>query len=527
MKLSKSDWLKITAILYLAIPIFIFIIGYCRWFISLPFMLMQTWIVSRIIRSYKQESEVDGQEWRKWFPALITLAAWVLLSGIGGYMFQNADHDTRNAIFRDLINFDWPVTYHQDTGAGTQAFGLVYYIGYWLPAALVGKLAGWKVANLVLFLWTLLGVFLTAALIRRRIKSTLLFAAILLISFSGLDFLGKSLVSISGIVDYPPLWPPISHLEWWSVMFQYSSFTTQLFWVFNQAIPCWVVMGLLLSGIEKRHILFVWSLGFFLSPISMTIFLPYLVFLISQPPRMKAQAIGRPQNTIIVDLKERLLGVFSLENLLGGGLIFLVSMAYYSSSPNGTRFGLVMLKPSILILLLFFITFDYLLLWFLLRPQHRKDPGFYLAGLILFVIPFFSMGKGYDFSMRTSLTYLYLLMVWSGEALIKPATRAFKIALIVMLAIGALTPLYEINRSVYRTVKYYSDLRQGLITPHQILPHLEPVTFPPEVAAPELVHPDTLTADEYQTMTYFDLETLGNYVGEIKNSFFFQYLARK
>ena len=523
---QKPDWLKITAIAYLLFPLIIFVLGNCRWTISLPFLLLESWMLFRILRASSQGSTSDKKRWKDWLPALTILAAWVLLSGIGGYMYQNSDHDTRNAILRDLIRHDWPVTYQQESGSGTKTFGLVYYTGFWLPAALVGKLLGWKAANLALFLWTLLGVGLTTALVRKRIKSSWVFAAILLVAFSGLDFLGKSLVSIAGIVDYPPLWPPISHLEWWSVMFQYSSFTSQLFWVFNQAIPCWVAMGLILTEINKRNLVFTWSLGFFLSPIAMAAFLPLLALRVFTTQQGETAGVISKTKALILRLKQSLIDVLSLENLLGGGAVLLLSLAYFSANPYGTRFGLIEFKIPVLILMLFFITFDYLLLWLLLRTQYKGNPGFLLTGILLFLIPFFSLGKGYDFSMRASLTYLFCLMVWSGEALHKPSTKAFKIALVALLAIGALTPLYEINRSVYRTVKYYTEVRSGSIVSALPKPPSEPVPFPPEVGAPELVHPDTLTADAYQTLTYFDLETLGNYVGETENSFFFRYITK-
>ena len=37
------------------------------------------------------------------------------------------------------------------------------------------------------------------------------------------------------------------HIEWWARFYQFSSFTTQLFWVFNQAVPAWIATLLVLS----------------------------------------------------------------------------------------------------------------------------------------------------------------------------------------------------------------------------------------------------------------------------------------
>ena len=37
---------------------------------------------------------------------------------------------------------------------------LTYYVAYYLPAALVGKIAGWTAANVVLFAWSATGAAL-------------------------------------------------------------------------------------------------------------------------------------------------------------------------------------------------------------------------------------------------------------------------------------------------------------------------------------------------------------------------------
>jgi hypothetical protein len=42
---------------------------------------------------------------------------------------------------------------------------------------------------------------------------------------------------------------------------------------------------------------------------------------------------------------------------------------------------------------------------------------------------------------------------------------------------------------------------------------------------PELDHPSTLTADLYPSLTIFRPEDISNFVGKIKDSLFFKYLA--
>lgn len=154
-----------------------------------------------------------------------------VFSGIGGFSYQNDDHYWRNSIFEALVRYRFPV--RETWGDGTQV-GLIYYIGYWLPAALFGKLFGVGAGYVFLFLWTVLGVLLFSELLmavfRRHAVSLLIF----FFAFSGLDLVVHL---VNG--NFAALWG-VGHLEWGEATFQYSSFVTQLYWTFNQALPAWL-----------------------------------------------------------------------------------------------------------------------------------------------------------------------------------------------------------------------------------------------------------------------------------------------
>ena len=67
---------------------------------------------------------------------LLALAAgWCFFAGIGYFYYQSFDYHFRNAVFRDLISYDWPVFYDK---ADTP---LVYYMGFWLVPAALAKLS--------------------------------------------------------------------------------------------------------------------------------------------------------------------------------------------------------------------------------------------------------------------------------------------------------------------------------------------------------------------------------------------------
>jgi hypothetical protein len=143
-------------ILYLIIPFIIFCMGWLRLSVAIPATAIILWATWQLL---KQDSLAQLPISNSQFPFYLLLITftWTLLSGVGGYTFQNWDHNWRNAVLHDLINYDWPVFYSTPESGPVKM--LVYYVGYWLPSALVGKLLGWQAANFFLFLWTWLGVF--------------------------------------------------------------------------------------------------------------------------------------------------------------------------------------------------------------------------------------------------------------------------------------------------------------------------------------------------------------------------------
>jgi hypothetical protein len=523
---SLTNWLNNLSLGYLFLPFIIFCLSFLKIWIGLPVAILLCWITYRIWAKNNSNDNHSGISKRDLLIGLVVLGFWVFLSGIGGFAFQNQDHVTRNAIFKDLISFNWPVYY---PGSGNSATGsisaLMYYVGYWLPAALMGKLLGWQVANIALFIWTLLGVLLTTALLKVRIKSTLLAASLLLIFFSGLDILGTVSIRAISPNGYPSVWPPIQTIEWWVAgSFQFSSFTTQLFWVFNQSVPAWISIALILNTRNPRNVFFIWALCFFSAPIPALGMLPFALLIIpNQAFNPENISIGFRMHRLkplFLDLISDIKKVLTPENLLGGGIVLLTSFLYFSANPNGSKISLVIDNVLVFMFYIIFLIYEVMLIWLLFYRDHRNNLWWYVAGGSFIVIPLIRLGTFTDFCMRASIPALFLLMIWSGEALFKKPHVKYRGALILLLLIGALTPIYEINRSIYRTGVYYVDK----------LTHSEMFSIPQATnqnnILPEYVHPTSLTADIYPSVLFLKPEVVPNYVGKIENSFFFKYLAK-
>jgi hypothetical protein len=503
----QTRWLYRLTYLYLLIPFILFCLGWLRLIFALPITTLIIWIFFQLDRS----TELKPLDFTLHPSSLILIFLWVFLSGVGGYAFQNWDHHWRNAVFHDLINFDLPVIYSSPERGPIKM--LIYYVGYWLPAAFVGKAFGWGAANFFLFLWTWLGVLLAVFHISQNIKIPAFKATLFLIFFSGMDALGTLLYP----GDYPTLLPPVRHLEVWMDKLQYSSFTTQLFWTFNQAIPAWLCIMLVLGGISLREQssgaggmireehprhdikIFAWTLCFFFAPLVSVGLLPYLLI------------------ELLSDIKNIFKSI-RYDVFFAGVLIAAISYLYFSSNTAAQERGFQLL--AIKDVLIFFLL-EGGVVWLVLAPQKWRDPRWAVTGVLLFAMPFIQLGSGSDFVMRASIAPLFYLMLMTGEALFQnKLPRVLRITLYALLLIGALTPFYEINRSVYRTAQYYLlDENQRAHPGADPLDHLE------QPGALEDIHPNMLVADDVQTLKFMSDELSKNFIANVRQTLYYRYIS--
>lgn len=497
-------WLSRVTWLYLTLPFIIFCAGWLRLSIAIPVAAVLLWVVWRLLKQ-KSSDLSPFPKFQLPFYLLLVTSLWVFLSGVGGYAFQNWDHHWRNAVLRDLITDTWPVVYSSPEQGPVKI--LVYYLGYWLPSALAGKLLGWKFANFFLFLWTWLGVLLTILHLNLKLRTSLIKTALLLIFFSGADALGVLFFA----KEYPTLWPPIQHLEIWSGSLQYSSFTTQLFWVFNQAAPAWLCIVLILESdsllsdgalLQVTEKIFIWSLCFFFAPLASIGLFPYLLI-----EWFKGTNFKNPLKDIRFDL------------LLASVAVVIISYLFFSSNTAAQERGFQSL--AVKDFLIFFLL-EGGIFWLLLAPGLRRDLRWIVTGFLLILIPFIQLGSGRDFVMRASIAPLFYLMMMTGGTLFQnTSSRFLRFTFTVLFLIGALTPLYEINRSVYRTFEYYLLLDDS----QRAQPSLEPITHLEQGVAPELEHPGALISDKIQTLKFMDDKLSKNFIANVRQSLYYRYIA--
>ena len=466
IKLSLNK-IKTTTFVLLSIPIVLFLFGWVKLILALPLSLMLVAAVYLVTKGYNTTVNIsesrDMTISRSGFVFLVALTlVWVFLAGQGGFFFQTDDHQQRNALFRDLINFPWPVHYAQSDTT------LVYYITYWLIPAGIGKItlvlfgvdAAWLVGNITLFFWTATLVFLTFLLLVSKAKTVTLFhvalVAIIFILFSGLDAVGFHVIRDGQ--------PKPKELEWWTHYYQYSSNTTQLLWVFNQSVPAWLLMLLLMDEKTVQNYAYLGFLIFAYSPFPFIGALPFLLaFTISFGARsFKAKNLPLFWKQL-----------FSFQNIFAVLLIFPVFALYFSSNSamsDGTSNHLIAwyigqdysTLPYCIFVFLLFCLVEFGLYVIIIASHNKKNLWFWVSFLSLCFIAMFRIANRVDFAMRASIPALLVLCVLVIEyinyhalrpqkSVVKPRALSKQnfslLALSIMLILGGFTPADEYSHA--------------------------------------------------------------------------------
>ena len=450
-----------TSLIYLSLPMLIFVIGWLKWYFAIPVAGLVLLTVTVMMRGLVQGQ--DSEQYRENPPkigwkhlVLVCLASLIFLSfsGIGGIGYQDTDWLKHNTILKELVVRPWPV---QLRVAG-QDFALVYYLAYYLPAALLGKLGGWALANLFLFIWSLAGLIL-AMLWFLALSNGAKYALIgLCVFFSGLDIVGEVLTQIAVPILRPEYQEVLQwgHIEQWSIGWQYSSNTTLLFWVPQQALAGWIASGVLLYAIfyptKKSYSLLVAGL----TPLwSVFVTIGLLPYLLAEFYLRRGGRINRLKSTLTVP------------NLCGLVLAALTGLYYSAKFPAGPQldqkipsgFVLSFLPDSQArvissVLLLIFMVLEFglfsLAIWSGRKAWDTPSKVVFITTFFcLVLIPWYRVGGINDFVMRTSIPALFVLAIFVGRTLHPRSTRRWiHIFLIVLLVIGSVTALIEFRRHI-------------------------------------------------------------------------------
>lgn len=452
---------KKLALIYMMLPTMLFFFTWLKIYIAAAAIIL---LLAGLIFAIREDKTGEAQliilTKRSLILLVLIALIWCLFAGQGGIFYQSDDHYYRNAIFRDLINYSWPVVYENNNS-------MVYYIGHWLVPSLFGKLAlqfgseetAWMTANTALLVWSTIGVVIVFLLLMVSVKAKSTkekyLTILVFILFSGLDIIG---IMMQCFTNRRILM--VNHLESYSGFWEYSSVSTLLFWVYNQAIVAWI--SILLFYNEKKTSQYA-LIGLCCLPYAPLPLIGLFPFFIANAIKRFWDSKGKHQ------LPEFFKEILSIPNITASLTIFPIFYLYYSSNRvvNTRGFGLSngftergLVKTAIILALFFVLEFGLyaVLIW----KKNKNNLNYYIAVISLLLIPFIRLGNASDFVMRASIPAITIVMILViKEVLDYPVTeksnhkglkRKLYIALILALFIGAVTPAFEFGRSGIKTL---------------------------------------------------------------------------
>ena len=385
--------------------------------------------------------------------------AWLFISSIGGFGYKHFDSHIIDTRFWHIVNEPWSIWFDAEYLGMDEDKPFVFYFAYYLPAALVGKVFGWTAANIALFCWSWLCLFVVLSLIGLYAslsvyKIGFLFLGVIL--FGGLDFAFNFMTKMTS-----------DRSEMWSMPFFFFSNTRMLFWSPHHVLPAWLFAGIILHlrSLSPRVLSLIsiplvsvtlWS------PLSLISLLPFAAIL------------------LIYLVREHRGSIFSTYNFLSAILFFILASFILSNqfsfplewSPSSFSgfwmrypvFLLVELGASVLITLYGFK---------LLSPFEQELTM--VSFLWLLLIPFIRLGIWNDWCIKNAIVPVFLLSVITGLIIIRSFRfRYFSILMIAMLAISWLTAIEELNYSVqnfqisFQKPPTFNQLTKGYVVDQQL-----------------------------------------------------------
>lgn len=498
----------VASLVYVALPVALFVAGWLRpaWAALLEASLVAG--IAIWARRLCAAGGVSGppRSARALAGATLAVVAVVALSGPGGFGGQTWDWVKHNAILRDLIEQPWPIAY----ATGQSDVALVYYVAYYLPAALVGKIAGWTTAHVVLFAWSALGAGLAFLWLVVLSGASVWWCLVIFVGFSGLDMVGAAAWSTqwTGLA-----WMSDLSVDWWAGYWSYPSNVTLLSNVPHQALGAWLLTGLTLDGLQRHPGRAPHGLGGALG----LLWSPYAAIGVLGLAALDWATAWRARGG--------LRGLVRDGAELAGLLTGLVLTAYFLSRywpvelppqyyppPDRIEAAALAFLPARLAATEFwagyavFVTLEFLVLAALLAVVYRRSQTerrlLGMATAVLLVLPLFRHGYHNDLVMRASIPALFTLQVLVARAAeIVPRRSVLASAVTAILVLGAVYPANMLRLRIQTVVA------RGAL-----------VRIPTRRARADLFHQQLVLRGRYFHV--------GQYIGAV-DSPFFRLLARR
>jgi len=408
---------------FLALPYLIFIPGWLN--IPTAIILLTIFIIC-MMRTLQQTSTLKNNEINlRDFIAFLLILVWVNLSGIGGYGFQWADYAVNNARLHDLIVQEWPIRYGENRN-------FVYYFGYFLPAAIVGKIFSVNIALRSVYVWAALGVTLAVRWLSYLSKWRFSFSLVVIfILFGPIDILNlfyiQNQLSSTPVTEFFSTFrnDDLDTLNFTATytkqikffLGNYPGNSFQLYWSPQQLIAGWLCAALMMHlFLEQKikQIVFIFSLLCLWGPLVMIALLPFI--LVTGVTQLFASSL----------LGKRWRDLLSFENTIGAGSLACVFVIFYlsgssASNPSFWMARIVDWHKQWDLILVFYLAawgiYALALIPFILKSEISTRIWFACLVFALAILPLRIFGLWSDLLCRGSAPLMFLLLVFFLRAI--------------------------------------------------------------------------------------------------------------
>ena len=462
---TRGRWLTVTALVYIYIPVLLFLWGFTKWYIAFISSVAVIWgvylLLSDIIKNHTtgEKDEPIYLSLPMFVLAAVVITGLCMVLGVGGFFPQAGDWYKHNAVLSDLINFSWPV-YYDDFGRCM----LTYYLGQYLIPAVIGKLfGGFSTGSIAMFVTSVLGLWLIYIMLVKitRADNVIKQVALLLIMllFCGpLNLTQSVLTQVCGDKFYS-----MGSYHWVlmdNILLQYRSNTIMIRWILPQIVVPWLTVIMLLEYRKKVNFYVI-------------LLLPTLLF---GSFSFAALAVLGIMEAIylLIGREAKITDVFSLTNILPalsfGSVLFMYFLGNMQvDKPVSSSFRFQIYGPDELPLYIVFCLLMFGVYFACCYSVNKSDEQWYFNLLILLLLPWTKMGLCNDVVMSGSIPSLFILMIMICRTLFtQKESTALGIAkgiMIVFLLIGCIYPVKEIgdnirdNRPGMETADYYATMR--------------------------------------------------------------------
>jgi hypothetical protein len=434
------------SIAFIIFPIIIFLWGWTNPIVSLIGTVILTVTGVYVYKAVVKEFTISiKKNMSFWFISIAIIVLWCLFSGIGKFSYQTPDFKARNTFFHDLCYCSWPVSFDMDKQpefvrnllSNVKSANLVYYYAWWLPVAAIVKVLNLNSmgANILLQVYATIEVFLIFYCLLNVLKRYSYIALSAFILFGGYDFWIYFIENFS--------FPSMGHVEWWAKYFQYSSNTTQLYWVFNSSLPIWLITCILIILPKNKYKAAWGALSFAYSPFA-TVSMVFIV-------------LSAMFNTKSEKLSNKIKEIFSVINIVTSLFMLIVLGSYYlqvnieGTSIDGWIFDVYPEQKLFTVYLLFLMV--EVGLYFIVIGFKAHEERFYWVTLIgLILTPFIKIGRYNDWSLKVPLPLLFLLMIIVVRRYYIEDIKIKKYAILTVLFLGYMTSTAELQRNIVGTL---------------------------------------------------------------------------